>query len=446
VLIATGTMLAIANVGNVAGLVGTTYGRLLLAKLGLVVAALALAAVNRAVHLGRLAGDGPTVGRPAMRRLATFVAGEGLIALAILALVATMSVTPPARHEPPTWPFAIRLSFGALEGAPAASARALVGSQIAVLGLVGLVAGLAIRGRRLPLVAGALVVLGAGVGLALPPLTVDAYPTTYLRPSVPYQAASIASGAALYRAQCASCHGLGGSGDGPVGVRLPRPPADLRAPHTALHTAGDLFWWLSNGIPAAGMPAFGRELSEEQRWDLVNFLRALSSGYAARAMRPTIELDRPWLVAPDFTFTVGPTPPRSLREYRGRRIVLLVLYDLARARPRLAEIAGRDGTLAMLGVEVIAVPVHDARDAIKRIGREPRVLFSIVTEGAEAIVDAYRLFATAPHVELLIDRQGYIRAVTRGNGEAGDLDKTIAEIQRLNDEKAPPPAPEEHVH
>jgi putative copper resistance protein D len=194
------------------------------------------------------------------------------------------------------------------------------------------------------------------------------------------------------------------------------------------------------------MPAFGRELSEEQRWDLVNFLRALSSGYAARAMRPTIELDRPWLVAPDFTFTVGPTPPRSLREYRGRRIVLLVLYDLARARPRLAEIAGRDGTLAMLGVEVIAVPVHDARDAIKRIGREPRVLFSIVTEGAEAIVDAYRLFATAPHVELLIDRQGYIRAVTRGNGEAGDLDKTIAEIQRLNDEKAPPPAPEEHVH
>jgi len=208
----------------------------------------------------------------------------------------------------------------------------------------------------------------------------------------------------------------------------------------------DLFWWLSNGIPTAGMPAFSRELSEEQRWDLVNFLRALSSGYAARAMPPTIALDRPWLVAPDFTFTVGPTSPRSLREYRGRRTVLLVFYDLARARPRLAEIAGRDGTLALLGVEVIAVPLHDARDAIRRIGREPRVLFSIVTEGAEPIVAAYRLFAAAPHVEFLIDRQGYIRAVTRGSGEAGDLEKTIAEVQRLNEEKALPVAPEEHVH
>ena len=111
VLVATGTLMAIANVGNVAGLVGTAYGRLLLAKLGLVVAALALAAVNRAVHLGRLAGDGPTVGRPAMRRLATFLVGEGLIALAVLAIVATMTVTPPARHEAPTWPFSIRLSF-----------------------------------------------------------------------------------------------------------------------------------------------------------------------------------------------------------------------------------------------------------------------------------------------------------------------------------------------
>jgi len=446
VLLATGTLLAIANVGNVAGLVGTTYGRLLVAKLVLVLAALALAGVNRAIHLGQLAGDGPTVGRPAMRRLATFVAGEGVIALAILGLVATLSVTPPARHEAPTWPFATRLSFAVLEGAPGASARVFVGSQVAVLGLVGLAAGLALRGRQLPLVAGALVVLGAGVGLALPPLAVDAYPTTYLRPSVPYQATSIASGAALYREHCAACHGAGGAGDGPAGLRLPRPPADLRAPHTALHTAGDLFWWLSNGIPTAGMPAFSRELSEEQRWDLVNFLRALSSGYAARAMPATIALDRPWLVAPDFTFTVGPTSPRSLREYRGRRTVLLVFYDLARARPRLAEIAGRDGTLALLGVEVIAVPLHDARDAIRRIGREPRVLFSIVTEGAEPIVAAYRLFAAAPHVEFLIDRQGYIRAVTRGSGEAGDLDRTIAEVQRLNDEKAPPAAPEEHVH
>ena len=58
----------------------------------------------------------------------------------------------------------------------------------------------------------------------------------------------------------------------------------------------------------------------------------------------------------------------------------------------------------------------------------------------------YHLFATGPHVEFLIDRQGYIRAVTRGGREGADLERTMAEVQRLNDEKAPPPAPEEHVH
>src|SRR5207249_2101590 len=210
---------------------------------------------------------------------------------------------------------------------PAEASRTFMGCQIAVLGLVAMLAGVIVRTWRLPLVALALVALGAGAGLALPPLAIDAYPTTYLRPSVPYQAASVASGAALYRESCVACHGARGAGDGPAGLNLPRPPADLRAPHTAQHTAGDLYWWLTNGIPAAGMPGFGARLSEDQRWDLINFLRALSAGDAARGMGTAVEPDRRWLVAPDFAFAVGPTPPRSLKEYRGR-VVLLVLYQL----------------------------------------------------------------------------------------------------------------------
>src|SRR2546430_8951370 len=38
----------------------------------------------------------------------------------------------------------------------------------------------------------------------------------------PYQATSIAEGAALYRANCAVCHGTTGAGDGPGGRGLPR--------------------------------------------------------------------------------------------------------------------------------------------------------------------------------------------------------------------------------
>ncbi len=221
-LAATGTWLATMHVGNVAGLVGTSYGRLLLAKLALLTAALGFAALNRSVLLARLGGDGPSVGRPAMRRLSGFVVVEAILALAILAIVATMSVTPPARHEPPTWPFTIRLSFTALEGRAAEATRALIGSQIGLIGLVVLIAGLAVRAWRLPLATAALAFLGIGAGLALPPLTIDAYPTTYLRPTVPYQAGAITAGAAHYQASCAGCHGPRGAGDGLDGRGLPQ--------------------------------------------------------------------------------------------------------------------------------------------------------------------------------------------------------------------------------
>jgi len=446
VLAVTGTALAIFHVGSVAGLVGTSYGRLLLSKLALLLLALVFAALNRSVLLARLGGDGPTVGRPAMRRLSGFVVVEAALALGILIVVAAMNVTPPARHEPPVWPFTIRLSFAALEGRADETMRALIGSQVAVVGLVALIAGLAMRAWRLPLGAVALAMLGAGAGLGLPPLAIDAYPTTYLRPSVAYQVGAIRAGAALYQANCAGCHGPRGAGDGPDGRGLPRSPADLRAPHTAQHTAGDLFWWISHGIPGSGMPGFGSRLSEEERWELINYLRALSAGYAARGMGSTVERDRRWLVAPDFTFTVGPTPPRALKDYRGRS-VLIVLYALPGSRARMTQIAEHEGTLAMLGVEVIAVPIDADRNAIRRLGAEPRVMFPVVTEGAETIVAAYRLFAVAPHVELLVDRQGFIRAITRSRGEAGDFDALLAQVRQLNEEKiVTEAAPEEHVH
>jgi putative copper resistance protein D len=446
-LAVSGVANAATHVGSAAGLVGTAYGRLLLVKLALLVPIFGLAGVNRRIHLPQLSGDGATVGRPAMRHLARFVVLEASLALVLLAVVATMSVTPPARHEAPTWPFSFRLSLAALEDAPALATRALVGSQVAVLGAVGILASLLLRTWRLPLAGGAAVVLAFGAALALPPLAIDAYPTTYLRPAVPYQAASIATGAALYRTNCATCHGATGAGDGPGGVRFPRPPADLRAPHTAQHTAGDLFWWLTHGIPRSEMPAFGARLTEEERWDLINFLRALSSGYAARGLGPVVGTERAWLVAPDVEFTVGPTPPRTLREYRGRRIVLLVFYALPGSRPRMAQLADHYEALATLGAEVIAVPADGAPDAIRRLGADPRVLFPVVTDGAAEILAAYRLFAGPAHAELLIDRQGYVRTIARGGGPAAaEFNALLAEIQQLNEEKAPAPAPEEHVH
>lgn len=446
VLVASGIANAASQVGSVAGLVGTPYGRLLGAKLAVLAPLLALAVMNRRHLLPALSGEATSVGRPAMRRLAQFMAGEAALALAMLGVVAALGLTPPARHEQPSWPLPFRLALSALDTAPDLRLRALVGSQLAVLGAVIVLAALVARAWRLTALMVAIVLSGAGLALLGPALAVDAYPTTYRRPAVPYQAASIDQGARLYRAHCVACHGPAGAGDGPATRGRPRPPADLRAPRVGLHTAGDLFWWITRGVPGGGMPGFADRLSEEERWDLVNFMRALGAAPAARRLGPTVEPDRPWLVAPDFAFAVGPIPAQALREYRGRRIVLLILYSLPVSRPRLAQLAQGYPLLAMLGVEVIAVPRDASADAIRRLGPEPRAMFPVVTEGAREIVAAYDLFADTPHAEFLIDRQGYLRARWAPAGDpARPLNLLLAEIQQLNEER-PRAAADEHVH
>jgi len=443
-LILSGLWSTWVQVGSVAGLLGTRHGRLLLVKLLAFATMLVLAALNRRL-IPALGGDAATVGRPAMRRLSRFVAAEAALGLFVLAVVVAMTVTPPARHEQPTWPLSFRLTLDNLVAAPDFRTQVIVGGQVAVLGVVALLASLALRRLRLPVLAGGAVVLVAGLAIALPPLVSDAYPTTFQRPGVAYQASSIAAGKALFAEHCAVCHGRRGAGDGPAAATLQRRPPDLRAHHVALHTAGDIFWWISHGRPP--MPAFADRLDADARWHLVNYLRALAAADAARLLGPAVDPERPWLVAPDVGFTVGPEFSRALRDYRGRRIVLLVLYTLPASRARLVELAEAYGLLGALEVEIIAVPTDAAPDAIRRLAGWPPILYPIVTDGAQEIVDTYGLFSPAPHAEFLVDRQGYLRAIVAAAGDPRrDPNLLLAEVQRLNEEKTAPPPPAEHVH
>ena len=70
------------------------------------------------------------------------------------------------------------------------------------------------------------------------------------------------------------CHGATGLGDGPTAKALIPPPANLQS-HVPLHTDGEIFGFISAGFPGSAMPAFHGQLTDEQMWNLVNYLRTL---------------------------------------------------------------------------------------------------------------------------------------------------------------------------
>ena len=426
-LMASGVLSALAQVESLAALAGTTHGRLLLAKLAVLVPILGLATVNRTRILPALTAPG------AMRRLTTFVALEAALAFVLLALAAAMALTTPARHADPVWPLPFRLSLDDLLSVPATKWRALIGCQVAVLGVVALLASFLLSARRAPVLGSAVALITVGAGIGLPPLVVDAYPTTYRRPLLTYHATSIASGMAIYREHCAICHGAMGAGDGSL------PLADLRSPRTSRRHAGELFWLISHGV--SDMPRFDTLLSEAQRWDVINLIRAFGAANDSKNIGRQVDVNRAWLIAPDLTVAVGPLAPGALRDYRGRRIVLLVLYRLPESRARITELARSYSILSVMGVEVIAVPMHTSSDPIGELGASPPILFPVVTDGAADIATAYGILAPGPHAELLIDRQGYIRAIWRDNTEG-----LQAQVEKLNEERTVPPFPDDHVH
>ena len=94
---------------------------------------------------------------------------------------------------------------------------------------------------------------------------------------IPASAESIARGQEIFSESCMICHGPTGMGDGPVGVTLnPRPP-DLRLHMLpGVHTDGQLFDWVTNGFPNTAMPAFGNDYPEEDRWNVINFIRTFA--------------------------------------------------------------------------------------------------------------------------------------------------------------------------
>jgi mono/diheme cytochrome c family protein len=154
----------------------------------------------------------------------------------------------------------------------------IIGIEIALLGLVAFGAAPRVR-RRWPTVAGLTLIvpsllLISGIGLALFGAFGGATPLSSTPNPIAATVTSVDTGNRLYQANCAACHGVDGEGGGPLANTTPIQPPSLKA-HLSQHTDGDLFYWISNGLPG-GMPAWSSQLSETDRWNLINYLRAIN--------------------------------------------------------------------------------------------------------------------------------------------------------------------------
>ena len=91
-----------------------------------------------------------------------------------------------------------------------------------------------------------------------------------LRNPIPASEASVAAGDTLYRKLCVPCHGRSMAGDGPVAAQF-MPPPDLLAQQTRERKDGFLYAYIRHG--GVVMPSYGFQVSAEEAWHLVNFIR-----------------------------------------------------------------------------------------------------------------------------------------------------------------------------
>jgi copper transport protein len=115
---------------------------------------------------------------------------------------------------------------------------------------------------------------------------------------VPLTDQAIVAGQTAFQANCVACHGPGAAGDGPAAQGMVPPPANLLEGHALYHADAEFFNWIRNGKPGTAMPGFSNELTDEEIWSTIHYIRELQAQHAEAAGTPT----------PVATPTKGATP------------------------------------------------------------------------------------------------------------------------------------------
>ena len=406
-LVVSSTFQGLTLVATIPGLLGTAYGWVVLAKLALSVVLLGFAAANRYRFAPALLHDHPDDAKRVLVRSILLQTG---LAISIVAAAAVLSGLPPAMHEQPIWLFAKRFSLAAIDEDPDFR-REVILAGLSLAGAMLLLASSLIL-RRLRLAACAIAALVAWFAVPhLDLLMVPAYPTSFYRSPTGFASSSIMTGGAVYEHHCVACHGGGGRGDGPIARSLPVPPADLTAEHLWMHSDGELFWWLTDGMRtpegAQAMPGFAAVLDDVQRWAVIDFIRARNAG---ATVRRTGDWSPP-LQAPAFDADCGTSTIRST-DLRGR---FVLLRFGAAAAPASGDV-----------VTILAGADPHPSSGDECVSRDEAVpLAYAIVSGVDA--------SALPGMTFLIDDQGWLRAMQRPGGSPAwsDASSLKAELRLL---------------
>jgi putative copper export protein/mono/diheme cytochrome c family protein len=409
-------------IGGIPALFGTRYGHFAVLKITLFLVALAMAALNRLGLTERLAAGAGN----ARRHLLASVGVETCLGLAIVTAAAFMASSPPAAHIAPVWPFSWQFSLATVNEDP--DFRQEVAISLGAIGAAVVLMVAALLWRRFRLVALAILALAAVLrGPSLKLLTAEAYPTSFQTSPTGFSTASIARGQVLFGQDCAACHGAGGEGNGPAASGLRIKPADLTMPHLWAHTDGEMFWWLTHGIddPEGGlaMPGFAASLPVDDRWALIDYIRAHN---AAVAMQQEAAFDVP-VRAPAVSIRCAGVAASYVADLLGYAIHV-VTGD---------EIPPRSG---------MAIVTLDLRDGVV-----PAPGTCVATD--PAAWQAYAVLADLPPdklagAEFLIDANGWLRAVHRPGSAGGwhTPERLIAAISDIGAKPIQQPDGGMHAH
>ncbi|MBI3353838.1 MAG: cytochrome c [Nitrospirae bacterium] len=98
----------------------------------------------------------------------------------------------------------------------------------------------------------------------------------YITKSSASEKGNAEAGKKIYDARCGLCHGAAGKGDGPAGASLNPKAADFTDKAKMNKSDDELFKLISDGVKGTAMMGFASSLSEQERQDVIAYIRTFS--------------------------------------------------------------------------------------------------------------------------------------------------------------------------